>query len=72
LYVFPCALAFGENIPMVSSILRYEGNICGSITMTFGNPYKNNGGGRSEELTQSYGLYTGAQLTNNLQAYLDI
>ena len=37
--------------------------------MTFGNPYKNNGGGRSEELTQSYGLYTGAQLTNNLQAY---
>jgi len=40
--------------------------------MTFGNPYKNNGGGRSEELTQSYGLYTGAQLTNNLQAYLDI
>jgi len=40
--------------------------------MTFGNPYKNNGGGRSEEVTQSYGLYTGAQITNDLQAYLDI
>jgi Carbohydrate-selective porin, OprB family. len=40
--------------------------------MTFGNPYKNNGGGRLEELTQSYGLYTGAQLTKDIQAYLDI
>ena len=61
-----------KHPPMVSSILRYEGNICGSITMTFGNLYKNNGGGRSEELTQSYGLYTGAQLTKDIQAYLDI
>ncbi|MGC9143327.1 carbohydrate porin [Hydrogenobaculum sp.] len=40
--------------------------------MTFGNPYKNNGGGRSEELTQFYGIYTGAQLTKDIQAYLDI
>lgn len=67
---------------MVSSILRYESNARGSIlyklqlplrrTHDLCNPYKNNGGGRSEELTQSYGLYTGAQLTKDIQAYLDI
>lgn len=40
--------------------------------MTFGNLYNNSGVGRSEEVTQSYSIYAGAQLTKNLQAYFDI
>jgi len=80
-----CEIATAQNLPpWFPQILGMKATFVGQYStnfnspyegpMTFGNPYKNNGdgGGRSEEVTQSYGLYTGAQLTKDIQAYLDI
>lgn len=78
-----CEIATAQNLPpWFPQFLGMKATFVGQYStnfnspyegpMTFGNPYKNNGGGRSEELTQSYGLYTGAQLTKDIQAYLDI
>lgn len=42
--------------------------------MSFGGPPSGgeNGGGKSIETTQSYGIYLGSNISNNLKAYLDI